>query len=74
MKKFIISSYFKLRNALTGNGCKSRSSVGVSYFSGKIKWRNETAIWVSDDNHLSDITRMKYCDDNVSNIEIKNFT
>ncbi len=68
------SSYLEFLNALTGNGCKSRSSVGAGCFSGKIKWRNETATWVSDAIHLSDITRMKYCGGKVSNTGTKNFT
>jgi hypothetical protein len=45
-----------LRSALTGSGCRSSSSVGGGYFSGRIRCRNDTGSTASEFSHLSDTT------------------
>ncbi len=44
-----------------GNVCKSNNSVFDKYFFGNIKCRNDIGNIVVEPNHLSFITRIKYC-------------
>lgn len=46
-----------LLRADNGNGCKSISSVGGGYFSGRIRWRNEMGRIVSLPNHRSETVK-----------------
>ena len=39
-----------------GSACRSSSSVGGGYFSGRMRCRNDTGRTVSDCSHLSDTT------------------
>mmetsp|Transcript_42551 Transcript_42551/g.71011 ORF Transcript_42551/g.71011 Transcript_42551/m.71011 type:complete len:229 (-) Transcript_42551:4037-4723(-) len=55
------ASYSGVRSAVTGSGCKSRSSVGGGYFSGRMRWRKDTGRRVSAPSQRSDTMRMKYC-------------
>lgn len=69
-----ICSNCGLLSAETGNGCKSNSSVGGGYFSGRIRWRNETGNTVSLPSHRSDTMRMKYSGGSGSNTGTNIFT
>jgi hypothetical protein len=43
-------------SADTGSGCRSSSSVGGAYFSGRMRWRKETGSTASQPSHRSDTT------------------
>ena len=47
--------------AATGSGCKSSSSVGGAYFSGRMRCLKESGSVASQPSHLSEMTRTKYC-------------
>ena len=53
LKSVYMSSYCGFLSAVTGSGCRSSSSVGAGYFSGRIRWRKDTGRVASHCSHLS---------------------